>query len=178
MKNTENKYQTDYSRIYQFEIENEQNRHVKAKKTLSIIQDILGADKLKQCKVLEVGCFTGEISILLAENFMKYTAIDIDENAIQLALKKNILENLSFIHMNAEAIKFNESEFDIVICSHVYEHVPNPSVLMNEIFRVLKPDGICYFAAGNRLCLIEPHYKLPFLSILPKIFAHKYLKLF
>jgi ubiquinone/menaquinone biosynthesis C-methylase UbiE len=49
---------------------------------------------------------------------------------------------------------------------------------MSEIYRVLKPEGVCFFAAGNRIVLIEPHYHLPFLSVFPKWIAHKYVKIF
>jgi SAM-dependent methyltransferase len=49
--------------------------------------------------------------------------------------------------------------------------------MMNEIHRVLKPGGVCYFAAGNRLQLIEPHHNLPFLSIIPRKMAHSYVRL-
>ena len=47
---------------------------------------------------------------------------------------------------------------------------------MEQIFRVLKPKGLVYFAAGNKLMYIEPHYKLPVLSILPIAVANFYLK--
>jgi hypothetical protein len=49
--------------------------------------------------------------------------------------------------------------------------------MMAEIQRVLRPGGACYFAAGNRLNPIEPHYALPFLSLLPRPLAHRYLRL-
>ena len=50
--------------------------------------------------------------------------------------------------------------------------------LMDEIYRLLKPGGICYFAAGNRFQIIEPHYRLPFLSYLPKKLSNIYIRLF
>ena len=49
--------------------------------------------------------------------------------------------------------------------------------MMEEIRRVLTPGGVCYFAAGNRLTLMEPHYHLPLLSILPKTIGHIYVRL-
>jgi len=70
---------------------------------------------------------------------------------------------------------FDNESFDLVICAQVYEHVPDSKQLLAEIKRLLKPNGICYFAAGNRLNLIEGHYKLPFLSVIPKPLAHVYL---
>jgi 2-polyprenyl-3-methyl-5-hydroxy-6-metoxy-1,4-benzoquinol methylase len=75
------------------------------------------------------------------------------------------------------ALEFQAESFDIVICTHIYEHVPDSQKLLNGIYRVLKPGGICYFAAGNRLSYMEPHYKLPFLSILPRPLAHQYMKI-
>jgi SAM-dependent methyltransferase len=48
---------------------------------------------------------------------------------------------------------------------------------MAEIHRVLRPDGICFFSAGNRLSVMEPHYRLPLLSVIPKAWAHWYLRL-
>jgi len=74
------------------------------------------------------------------------------------------------------SMKFSENIFDIAICAHIYEHVPDAERLMAEIYRVLKPRGVCYFAAGNRLNVKEPHYNLPFLSILPRSLAHVYIR--
>jgi len=49
---------------------------------------------------------------------------------------------------------------------------------MDEIYRVLRLGGVCFFAAGNRFVLIEAHYHLPLLSVIPKWMAHKYIKIF
>jgi len=54
--------------------------------------------------------------------------------------------------------------------------VPDPARMMAEISRVLAPEGVCYFAATNRLCVIEQHYHLPFLSIIPVSWANYYLR--
>jgi len=74
-------------------------------------------------------------------------------------------------------LKFQDNSFDVVICVQIYEHMPNANQLMLEIYRVLKPGGICYFAAGNRLNIKEPHYNLPFLSVIPRPLGHIYLRL-
>jgi hypothetical protein len=39
------------------------------------------------------------------------------------------------------AIKYNANTFDLVICNHVLEHIPDDRKAMEEIFRVLKPGG-------------------------------------
>lgn len=70
-----------------------------------------------------------------------------------------------------------DASFDVVVCSHVYKHVPDAARLMKEIRRVLKPGGVCYFAAGNRLAWNEPHYNLPLLSVTPRWLAHRFIRL-
>ena len=66
---------------------------------------------------------------------------------------------------------------DVAICAHVYEHVPDPYRMMAEIRRILRPGGVCYFAAENRLVFREGDYRLPFLSVMPKWMAHRYIRL-
>ncbi|MEQ8325443.1 MAG: class I SAM-dependent methyltransferase [Vicingaceae bacterium] len=169
-------YQTNFSSLYAGNQEYQSNRRKKAEKTLAVISDAISVEH-KQCSVLEIGCFKGEIGLFLAPFFKEYTGLDIDQKAIDEAKGKILPSNLNFVLGNAEQLEFKDDSFDIVICSHVYEHVPSPEVMMSEIKRVMKKNGICYFAAGNRLKIIEPHYRLPFLSWLPKPMAHLYLKL-
>jgi SAM-dependent methyltransferase len=48
--------------------------------------------------------------------------------------------------------------------------------MMDEILRLLKPGGVCYFAAANRLNMMEPHYRLPLLSVIPRPLSHIYFR--
>jgi SAM-dependent methyltransferase len=40
-----------------------------------------------------------------------------------------------------QSAPFRDQTFDVVICNHVLEHVPDDSVAMAEVHRVLKPGG-------------------------------------
>lgn len=73
-------------------------------------------------------------------------------------------------------LPFRNNTIELIICNHVYEHLPYPRKLFKEIYITLKPRGACYCAAGNALAIMEPHYNLPFLSWIPKKVAHFYLK--
>jgi ubiquinone/menaquinone biosynthesis C-methylase UbiE len=75
------------------------------------------------------------------------------------------------------ALPFRDNAIEVIICNHIYEHVPNANQMMKEIYRVLKENGFCYFSAANKYMIIEGHYHIPFLSWLPKPLAHLYLKL-
>lgn len=44
-------------------------------------------------------------------------------------------------NMNVLDIPYKENSFDIIICNHLLEHVPNDIAAMKELFRVLKKGG-------------------------------------
>ena len=45
------------------------------------------------------------------------------------------------IAMDLTDLKFEEKSFDVIICNHVLEHIPNDAKAMSEMFRVLRQDG-------------------------------------
>lgn len=167
--------QKDYSQIRP-QMHDFKSREIKAKRIIATLNDYLGKSKIKECSVLDVGSSTGIIDSILAKSFNKVYGIDIDQSGIKFAQNNFKKKNLHFIKVSAEKIPFKPSSFEVVICTHVYEHVNNPKLLMQEIYRVLKPKGVCYFAAINAIWPIEPHYNLPFLSYLPKRLANYYVK--
>ncbi|MBW3519039.1 class I SAM-dependent methyltransferase [Flavobacterium sp. NKUCC04_CG] len=42
-------------------------------------------------------------------------------------------------------LPFNDNTFDIVLCNHVLEHIPNDTQAMKELYRILKPGGMGIF---------------------------------
>lgn len=48
---------------------------------------------------------------------------------------------------------FPDSEFDLIVASHVIEHVPDVMGFMTELYRIAKPNG--------RLRIATPHYTNP-----------------
>lgn len=47
-------------------------------------------------------------------------------------------------HGDITALSFPDNLFDIIICSHVLEHVPEDQKAMKELYRVMKPGGTGY----------------------------------
>ncbi|MFX0186781.1 MAG: class I SAM-dependent methyltransferase [Candidatus Hodarchaeota archaeon] len=48
---------------------------------------------------------------------------------------------LAMIKTDITDLIFEDKSFDVILCSHVLEHVINDTLAMREIFRVLKPNG-------------------------------------
>jgi SAM-dependent methyltransferase len=167
-------YQQNFSRI-NTSLYDSATRSIKAKKIEKILRDFSKND-LSQCRCLEIGCSTGMNTNYLSELFADCIGNDIDSDAVTFGnLHKK--SNGDFFIGDAMMLPFRTGMFDVILCNHVYEHVPDSEQLMKEIIRLLKNDGFCYFAAGNKYSLIEPHYHLPFLSWLPKALANQYLRL-
>src|SRR3546814_5478078 len=73
------------------------------------------------------------------------------------------LEGYAFQVVDGTTLPYSNDTFDIVVSNHVIEHVGNADAQrhhLDEIRRVLAPDGVVYFAAPNRWRLVEPHFRL------------------
>jgi SAM-dependent methyltransferase len=53
----------------------------------------------------------------------------------------DLVSPLADLHFDIMNIPLDDNSFDVVICNHVLEHVPNDIDAMKEIYRILKPDG-------------------------------------
>lgn len=169
-------YQEDYA-AGRPQMYDKDSRIRKAERVVKLFEIYLGKKALGSMKVLDIGSSTGIIDNVLAKSFGQVVGIDIDKDAVKFASKNFKRKNLTFKVDDSMKLSFKDNTFDAVICMQVYEHVPNSARLFKEIHRVLKPGGLCYLSAINRLWPWEPHHNLYFLSWLPKPLANFYLKL-
>jgi ubiquinone/menaquinone biosynthesis C-methylase UbiE len=169
-------YQRRFSEKHPQAVYNREARQKKAKTIIAVLNNFFETD-FRSFSILDVGCSTGIMANYFSGYFGEVVGIDIDAPAVRYARENFTKDNLEFNIGDAMNIKFPKNSFDVVICAHIYEHVPDADRLMSEIHRVLKPGGICYFSAGNRLTVKEPHYNLPFLSVLPRYVAHRYMRM-
>lgn len=169
---------TPYSLAHQIIFQKEDRLRV-AKQLLTILQEHTGKKYFKDWKLLDIGCASGIITQYLASYVSKAIGIDIDEHAISIARKNySKQKNLTFEIASGSKIPYENNFFDLVVCNQVYSYTSAPKKLLTEIYRVLKPGGICIFTGDNLLWLIENQYKLPFLHYLPRRLAEFYLKIF
>lgn len=151
-------------------------RERKARTMVAVLADHYGREKLGTLAALTVGGSTGALDNHLADHLGEVNSVDIDAPAVGYAHHTYHKPNLYFSVGDAMQLAFGDASFDVVICSQVYEHVPSAERMMEQIFRVLKPGGLCYFAANNRIMWNEPHYHLPLLSVVPRPLAHLYVR--
>lgn len=101
----------------------------------------------KDSKVLEIGCTNGFSSLEINKLInCKIIGVDINKNSIENAnkrIKENGLDSdrISFEVGNAEHLRFQDNEFDLIICGNAMSFVSNKNKAIEEIKRVLKPNG-------------------------------------
>lgn len=154
----------------------ERSRRRKAAKMISVIEHFLGRTDLQGVVAVDIGCSAGIISDELHRAGASVTGIDIDVPGIERATARFATDGLRFVPYSGEALPLPDGSVELVVCNHVYEHTVDPDQLMAEIRRVLTPDGVAYLGLGNRLGVMEPHYRLPFLSWLPRRWADVYIR--
>ena len=94
---------------------------------------------------METNFFTSSLKVLnVAPEKMFYTKLralpNIEYTSIDLYPDKYDYGSKT-IQMDLTAMTFEDNKFDVIICNHVLEHVPNDTQAMREMCRVLKPGG-------------------------------------
>jgi SAM-dependent methyltransferase len=145
------------------------SRSAKAAKIRAIL-DVEGVFERAEPRILDIGCAYGLILKSLTPDDGLGVGIDLDVSTADRT------DNVKFVRGDAEALPFQSGSFDAVICNHVYEHTDSAPQLVSEIRRVMAADAVCYFAGPNKYEPIEPHYRLPFLSWLPRPLADIYMR--
>lgn len=113
-------------------------------------------------KVLDVGCWTGQLYLALPFMKYRYTGIDIAQEAVSLARKKH--KRAVWRVLDAKRLPLAKGSFDAVVMFEVLEHLGNDEQqCIVAIARVLKKGGILILStpAHNLLSILsDPAYFL------------------
>lgn len=127
----------------------------------------------KNEKLLDLGCGNGRLYKRLQSLSVDYTGIDISEELIEEARKKN--PGVNFLIGSATDLPFKDNQFDKIISIAVLHHIPSYELrikFMEEVKRVLKKDGTMILTVWNLQDKKIARIKY-FWSIIKKIFFSK-----
>ncbi len=147
-------------------------RRRKAGKIISLVQR---RRPLAGARVLEIGTGAGVISAELA----KAAGPDGDVHSIDTMDTRLDSDGYEFRRTSGVKLPYDDGVFDVVVSNHVIEHVgtrADQQTHLEEIRRVLRPGGVGYLATPTRWALIEPHYKVPFLSWPPRRVRDRFVR--
>ena len=116
-------------------------------------------------EVLEIGVGIGTDLVEYAKGGAIVSGVDLGPDQIMLTKLNLDLHQLPYKEMkegNIENLPFPDNSFDLVLCVGVVHHTPNSQKAVDEIYRVLKPDGqamVLVYARGwkhyIKSCLIH-----------------------
>ena len=96
-------------------------------------------------RILEAGTGKGYFALVLAQAGYKFTTFDIsqeEQTFARLNLKYFGLDKqVNFRIENGECLRFKDKRFDVVFSVNTIHHLSNPYKVMDELIRVLSPEG-------------------------------------
>jgi ubiquinone/menaquinone biosynthesis C-methylase UbiE len=113
-------------------------------------------DKAGPLRYLDAGCGDG-INLQWTSGFFRKQCIDVrvtalDYNSLRIdRVKQKQLAKETQVASLLE-MPFSDSTFDIVLCSHVLEHIEQYHKALTEILRILKPGGLLLLGVPNEGC--------------------------
>jgi 2-polyprenyl-3-methyl-5-hydroxy-6-metoxy-1,4-benzoquinol methylase len=128
---------------------------------------------LDHTSILDIGCGTGSLSVVLAGLGHTVTGIDVSPSMISLARTKAATLSLpiEFQVMDAALPQLSHQQFDAIVCRHLLWTLPEPRLVLQRWADLLKPKG--------RLILIEGFWETgaglhadAIIEILPGSFAY------
>ena len=102
--------------------------------------------------ILDIGCGDGAVARVLTNRNCVIDGVTISQEEQKIAGK--VMRHVHIFNLENGLPDLGINIYDVVICSHVLEHICYPENLMNDIYKVLKPKGILIVALPNIM-----HYK-------------------
>jgi ubiquinone/menaquinone biosynthesis C-methylase UbiE len=109
---------------------------------------ILGAIEPHQSPlVLDVATGTGRLPLALLNHpdfHGRFIALDLSRRMLHLAARKlhGYQDRVSLLWSPAEKLPFADGTFDVVTCLEALEFMTSPKTVLQELIRVLRPDGL------------------------------------
>jgi ubiquinone/menaquinone biosynthesis C-methylase UbiE len=116
-----------------------------------------------RARIADIGCGSGEITARLAGRYREaeLVGVDILESSVEHARRQHVAlaPRVRFEQGDAFELRFADREFDLVVCRHVTQAVPEPEKVLAQLERICKPGGwihvlsedygMLYMAAGR-----------------------------
>lgn len=134
-------------------------------------------EQLRTRQWLDVGCGSGGIAKTLASHVESVVGVDPEPWPVWAELEAS-QGNLRFLATACDGPSppLPANFAGVIVCNQVYEHVSDPVALIRNLYQMLEPGGVCYFAGPNLLWPIEPHVFWPFVHWLPRPLAQAIMR--
>lgn len=140
-------------------------------------QGLLERIRVKPRRIIDLGCGTGSMTLMLKQAFPQAEVIGLDLSPYMLVRAEDKAKTaglaIEWLHGNAEETKLPDTSFDLVTISLLFHETPAQvtQAILQESFRLLKVGGEAIVLDGNQQAL---HH----LDWLNDIFEEPYIREF
>lgn len=118
------------------------------------LKSYLNIQNLERKDVLEIGLGFGTVSEYLAINSKNYIGLDYSKGPVEIVnerIKTNGKQDFAHsIQGDARDLPFENEKFDFVVSIGCLHHTGDTPKCIEEIYRVLKPNGVCLIMLYNK----------------------------
>ncbi|HEY1606907.1 MAG TPA: class I SAM-dependent methyltransferase [Allosphingosinicella sp.] len=103
-------------------------------------------------RIVEIGCGTGQMSLYLARADRTVVGCDLSRGALGLgasAARRWGVERVRFVECDLTHLPLREGAFDVVYCSGVLHHTPDPRASFRAIAKAVRPGGTIVIGLYN-----------------------------
>jgi len=115
---------------------------------------LLDAAVAPDARIVEIGCGTGQMSLYLAKGDRIVIGADLTRASLLLAAdaaRRFGIEGVSFIETDLTQPALRPGSFDVVYCSGVLHHTPDPRASFARIAQLARPGGIIVLGLYNKI---------------------------
>ncbi len=117
--------------------------------TLELIEE--AAKKIQgTLKILDLGCGQGHITSRIKKAYPNSEISGLDYSCSAIEYAHDNFPGIDFIVADAYGSPYDKSYFDIIVCNNLWEHMPDPLLLLKRISTILKPSAFLIISTPSR----------------------------
>jgi len=95
--------------------------------------------------ILDIGCATGALLAALRDKGWRVTGVEISPSAVYAKNERK----LDVRNVPLEENNFSDNSFDVILASHLIEHLNEPKTFLEETYRILKENGSIFITTPD-----------------------------
>jgi len=120
--------------------------------TLNQKLKLINSFNTEEKTILDVGAGTGDFLKVCEKDNWIINGVEPSEKARNFSIEKNI-------NLKNNISEYKGTQFDVISLWHVLEHIPNLTEYINQLKKLLKPNGVLIIAVPNFKSYDAKHYK-------------------
>lgn len=112
------------------------------RRTQEVLSSITQFSQKPPKNIVDLGCADGRMLDSIHQHYPEAYCIGIEYSQELVDFSKEMFSGIEVVKGDVQSLELENDNFDVAIATAVIEHVPEPSKMIREVKRILKPGGI------------------------------------